>query len=1163
MMPGRHTEAAFESAIEEYLVSSGGYARGDRDAFDPERCIDAGTFLAFVRETQPKEWEYLKNLQKEKAEAVLLDDLCRALNSEHEGCLSVLRHGFKCFGKLFQAAYFAPASGMNPETQRLYAANRLTITRQLRYSNRHGNTLDVTLGLNGILVATAELKNPMTGQTWRDAVRQYKHDRDPADLIFQFRKRALVHFAVDPDEVYMTTRLAGRNTHFLPFNKGCAGGAGNPENPDGWKTAYLWEEVLERHSFLDILARFVHLQIDEKRLGGRKVQRETMIFPRYHQLDCVRKLVADASANGVGTNYLVQHSAGSGKSNSIAWVAHRLASLYDAKDEKVFDSIIIVTDRVVLDQQLQNTVYQFEHKQGVVQKVDVDSAQLAEALGAGVPIVITTLQKFPFVTEKIGDLPKRRYAVIIDEAHSSQGGETATELKGVLGGAAIKEEARRKAEEEGLPDYEEEVLRTMVRRGRQPNISFFAFTATPKYKTLEVFGRPGVDGKPQPFHLYSMRQAIEEGFILDVLQNYTTYKTYYRLIKSIEDDPQVDKRKAAHALARFMSLHPHNIAQKTEVMVEHFRLFTMHKIGGKAKAMVVTSSRLHAVRYKQSFDRYIAEKGYRGIKTLVAFSGTVIDPDAPGVEYTEVGMNQGIREKELPERFAGEEYQVLLVAEKYQTGFDQPLLHTMYVDKRLAGIQAVQTLSRLNRTHPGKEDTFVLDFVNEPEEILAAFQPYYARTLIGERAEARQLYELQAKLGARQVYHAAEVEEFCRVFYKPTRNQTPADHARMNACIDPAVTRYNQLDDEDRETFRKDLVAYRNLYAFMSQVIPFQDSDLEKLYSYIRFLLTKLPRGDQGPAYRFDDEVALKYYRVQKISEGSIHLEAGKGGEVAGPTAVGTGIARGEQIELSKLIDILNERFGTDFKPGDQLFLDSIREDAVADAGIRQAAMANTMENFGYVFLKALEGLFIDRMEQNEDITARFINDKDFQDVVGKHLLRTVYEQIRSEKPGAEPFRRVTPREEDKYRTCVPLLTLKAAAGAFGDVQAVEPDGWVEPNTKRRLRPGMFVAQVVGRSMEPRIPDGGWCLFQSPVEGSRRGRVVLVEHRDIDDPETGGSYTVKRYESDKESDGAGSWRHTEIRLLPENLDFAPIILRDIRDDKFHVIAEVVEVLTRS
>jgi type I restriction enzyme R subunit len=996
-MPGQHTEYAFETAIEHHLTASGGYEKGDRESFDPARALFPGEVIAFIQATQPKEWEYLVNLQKEKAEGILLDDLCRALNSDHEGCLSVLRHGFKCFGKLFRVAYFAPASGMNPDTQKLYAANRLTITRQLRYSAKHGNTLDVTLALNGIPVSTLELKNPMTGQTWEHAITQYKNDRDPADLIFQFKKRTLVHFAVDTDEVYMTTRLSGKSTHFLPFNRGYAGGAGNPENPGGYKTAYLWEEVLERHSFLDILARFIHLQIEEKQLGGKKVMRETMIFPRYHQLDCVRKLTTDARARGVGNNYLVQHSAGSGKSNSIAWLAHRLASLYTEKDEKVFDSVIVVTDRVVLDQQLQNTIYQFEHKQGVVQKIDINSAQLAEALESSVPIVITTLQKFPFVTEKMGDLPKRRYAVIVDEAHSSQGGETATELKGVLAGAAIKEEARAKAEEEGLPDYEEEILKTMARRGHQPNISFFAFTATPKYKTLEVFGTPGADGKPQPFHLYSMRQAIEEGFILDVLQNYTTYKTYYRLIKSIEDDPKVEKRKAARALARFMSLHPHNIAQKTEVMVEHFRNFTMHKIGGKAKAMVVTSSRLHAVRYKQAFDKYITEKGYTGIKTLVAFSGTVIDPDAPGVEYTEVGMNKGIREKELPERFGTEGYQVLLVAEKYQTGFDQPLLHTMYVDKRLAGIQAVQTLSRLNRTHPGKEDTFVLDFVNEPEEILNAFQPYYEQTIIGERAEPRQLYELQAKLDGYQVYYKAEVEEFSKVFYKPRQNQTPTDHARMNACIDPAVNRYNGLEEEVREEFRKTLVAFRNLYAFMSQVIPFQDSDLEKLYSYVRFLLAKLPRDNRGPIYNFDGDVALKFYRLQKISEGSIVMEAGARNEVSGPTSVGTGIARGDEIELSRLIDILNERFGTEFKPGDQLFFESIREDALADSSLRQAALANSMENFGYVFRRALEGLFIDRMEQNEEITAKFMNEDQFREAVSQHLLKEVYEKIREE----------------------------------------------------------------------------------------------------------------------------------------------------------------------
>ncbi|MEW6173687.1 MAG: type I restriction endonuclease [Bacillota bacterium] len=993
-----YTEQAFETAIEYHLITAGGYGQGERDTFDPERGLFTQEVLSFIKATQPKEWEYLVNLQKDRAEETLLDDLCRALNSGHEGCLAVLRHGFKCFGKLFRVAYFAPASGLNPDTRRLYDENRLAVTRQLRYSNRHGNTLDVTLALNGIPVATAELKNPMTGQTWRNAVAQYKHDREPVDLIFQFKKRTLVHFAVDTDEVYMTTRLTGNSTYFLPFNKGCNGGAGNPENPHGYKTAYLWEEVLERHSFLDILARFMHLQVEEKKLGGKKIKRETMIFPRYHQLDCVRALIADARLKGTGTNYLVQHSAGSGKSNSIAWVAHRLAGLYDEKDDKVFDSVIVVTDRLVLDQQLQNTIYQFEHKQGVVQKIDEDSTQLAGALSKGVPIIITTLQKFPFVAEKIGDLPKRRYAVIIDEAHSSQGGETATELKGVLGGAAIKEDARRKAEEEGLPDYGEEILRTMAKRGHQPNISFFAFTATPKYKTLEVFGQPGIDGKPQPFHLYTMRQAIEENFILDVLKHYTTYKTYYRLIKSIEDDPKVDKRKAAQALARFMSLHPHNIAQKTEVVVEHFRHHTMHKIGGRAKAMVVTSSRLHAVRYKQEFDKYIAKKGYKGIKTLVAFSGTVVDPDVKDVEYTEVKMNNGVRESELPEHFASDEYQVLLVAEKYQTGFDQPLLHTMYVDKKLSGIQAVQTLSRLNRKHPGKEDTFILDFVNEPEEILEAFQPYYEQTLIGERAEASQLYEIQAKLDGHQVYYKSEVEEFAKVFYKPKSSQTPADHARMNACIDPAVGRFNALEEDVREEFRKTLVAYRNLYSFLSQVIPFQDMDLEKLYSYIRFLLMKLPRGDRGPVYNFDEDVALKFYRLQKISEGSIVMESGGRYEVSGPTSVGTGVARKDEIELSRLIDILNERFGTEFKPGDQLFFESIREDAVSDSNLRQAALANTIENFGYIFRKALEGLFIERMEQNEEITAKFMNEKDFKKVVTEHLLTQVYEQIRSEE---------------------------------------------------------------------------------------------------------------------------------------------------------------------
>ena len=994
-MTSEHKEIAFEKAIEESLITTGGYLSVDRSKYDPVRGLFPEEVISFIQETQPKEWQYLESIQKSSARETLLDDLCRALDSQHEGSLSVLRRGFKCFGKLFRVACFAPASGLNPEILRLYNANRLAITRQLKYSPHHNNTLDVTLALNGIPIATLELKNQMTGQTIRDAIAQYKEDRDPNDLIFQFRKRSLVHFAVDTDRAYMTTRLSGKSTHFLPFNRGNNGGEGNPENPAGYRTSYLWEEVLERHSLLDIIGRFVHLQTEEVRTEERTIRKETMIFPRYHQLDCVRRIVHDARDKGAGTNYLVQHSAGSGKSNSIAWLAYRLSSLHDEEDRKVFDSVVVVTDRVVLDKQLQDTIYQFDHKEGVVRKIDKDSAQLAEALTSGVPIIITTLQKFPFVTEKIDTLPARRYAVIVDEAHSSQGGETATELKGVLGGAALKEEARRRAEEESLPDYEEEILKSMAKRGRQPNISFFAFTATPKYKTLEVFGLFGPDGKPRPFHLYTMRQAIEENFILDVLKNYISYRSFYKLVKSIEDDPEVSKRRAAKALARYMTLHPHNIAQKTAVMIEHFRQHGIHKIGGKAKAMVVTSSRLHAVRYKQAFDKYLKENGYDDIKALVAFSGTVADPDLPGVEYTEPRMNNGISEKQLPEKFSTGEYRVLLVAEKYQTGFDQPLLHTMYVDKRLDGIQAVQTLSRLNRIHPGKEETFVLDFVNDPEDIQKAFQPYYEQTLVGEQVEAGQLYELQARIDQYKVIFPADIEAFCKVFFKPRATQSAADHAAMNACLDPVVERFRLRSDEEKEDIKNTLTAFRSLYAFMSQIIPFQDTDLEKLYTFIRFLIPKLPLIGKEPTLNLNEEVALKYYRLQKISEESIKLDPGSG-EVSGPTEVGTQTMKEAEIRLSKLIDVLNERFGTDFKPGDQLFFESIREDALLDSSLQQAAMANnTIENFGYAFNRALEDLVVSRMEQNGEISAKFFNDREFRDIVSQKLMREVFDQIR------------------------------------------------------------------------------------------------------------------------------------------------------------------------
>ena len=999
----RHSETAFETVIEAHLIENG-YVPIEREGFDRERAIFSETVLAFIRETQPKEWAKLEVLHGDKTGEQVLGDLCKWMDTN--GALATLRHGFKCYGRTLHAAYFKAAHELNPELEARYAANRLGLTRQLHFSPRSEQSLDVTLSLNGIPVATVELKNPLTGQRVEDARRQYKQDRDPREPIFEFKRRTLVHFAVDTESVLMTTRLAGTATRFLPFNKGCDGAAGNPPDPAGrtYRTAYLWEEVLQRDSLLDLLARFIHLQIDEKRDDrGRKIKTESMIFPRYHQLQAVRRLVAAARSEGVGHNYLVEHSAGSGKSNTIGWLAHRLASLHDAANERVFDSVIVVTDRVVLDQQLQDTIYQFEHKRGVVQRIDESSRQLAEALDNAVPVIITTLQKFPFVSRQLlkmaeergttgtGTLATRRCAVVVDEAHSSQGGETATDLKEVLGGEGLRNEAKKRASEEGRKDMEE-LFRSMAKRGKQANLSFFAFTATPKHKTFAVFGRNG-----RPGHRYTMRQAIEEEFILDVLKHYTTYGTYFGLLKACEDDPNVERKKAVLALARFMKLHPHNIAQKTEVMVEHFQAVTRHKIGGRAKAMVVTGSRLEAVRYKQSFDRYIQEKGY-AIKSLVAFSGMVVDDQLAGITYTEPGMNQGISEKELPEKFAMLEYQILLVAEKYQTGFNQPLLHTMFVDKRLAGIQAVQTLSRLNRVHSLKEDTFVLDFVNDREEIREAFKTYYEGAEMGEEVDPDRMYAIKGELDASGIYLDEEVERFSAVYFKPKRRHSALDHQTMNAALDPAVSRFTvRQNDNEAENWRGKGQAFLNLYGFLSQVIPYQDSDLERLYVFLRHLAAKLPRRKSGPAYQFDDEVRLEYYRLQKISEGSISLQEGEARRLDGPTEVGSGLVRPQPMPLSQLIDIVNEHFGTDFNQADQLFFDQIVAAAMADEGLRQAAAVNPGDKFELVFKSLLENLFVERMDQSEEIFVRFMNDAPFQKLVTTWMASEAYRRLRSD----------------------------------------------------------------------------------------------------------------------------------------------------------------------
>ncbi|MBV5296935.1 MAG: type I restriction endonuclease subunit R [Rhodoferax sp.] len=1025
----KHTEARLEDAIVDSLTSQGGFVFVDYHSgaaagrYDKARALDPALVLGFIQATQPKLWQSLHAIHKDETAKVVLDHLVKELDTK--GMLKVLRQGFKCYGKKLRVAVFAPNNALNPDTLALYAQNVLSVTRQLFYSEAHSKSLDLMLFLNGLPIVSAELKNPLSGQTVEDAKKQYKRDRDPRELLFEFKKRTLVHFAVDQDQVFMATRLSGDKTHFLPFNLGDHGHAGNPPAADGgYRTAYLWREVWQRSSLLDIVGRFMHLQEAEKRIltdtGIKKITTETMIFPRYHQLDAVRQLVAHAQAHGPGRNYLVQHSAGSGKSNSIAWLAHRLSSLHDAQNHKVFDSVIVVTDRQVLDTQLQDTIYQFEHKQGVVQKIDEDTRQLAQALAGGTPIIITTLQKFPFIAETLDKLRKenhpgitidtqdKQFAVIVDEAHSSQSGENAMELKGVLNAHRIEEAAINHLLEQGLnrdddtddADQLAGVVREMIKRGKQDNLSFFAFTATPKYKTKKVFDEPGPGGDA-PFHLYTMRQAIAEKFILDVLKNYITYEAYFRLVQVGDDDPHVERKKAARALAHTLTFHEVNLRSKSEVMVEHFCTHVRHRIGGRAKAMVVTEGRLHAVRYKQTFDAYIAEKGYTDIKTLVAFSGTVEDPRLPGKSLTEVGMNGGIKEKELPEKFESNEYQVLLVAEKYQTGFDQPLLHTMYVDKKLTGLQAVQTLSRLNRSCIGKEDTFILDFRNTPEEIFKAFKPYYEDTPTEPLTDAQHLYRLHHQIEETGLIFDEEVKAFCLVYFKPVRKQSVSDHAAMNGVLDQAVDRFKEQDEEKCEEVKALLVNFRNLYAFMSQVIPYQDSDLERLYTYLRFLLTKLPRREGGGVVQLDDEVELQYYRLQKIGEGRIDLTGGESRALKGPGDVGTG-QEDQPIRLSELIDLLNERFGTDFTQADQLFFDQIQEQAIESDALKQAAETNSKDDFRYVFEKAFEGLVIDRMEGNEEIFGKLMADGEFRKLALEHLLHKVYKTLNGDQ--SEPY---------------------------------------------------------------------------------------------------------------------------------------------------------------
>ncbi len=1034
-------EAQFQQDIIAAMTAQG-WLTGPAGGYDRRSALYTEDLLAYFKEAWPERWDKFSRANPNAPEAVLVQKVVREL--EQSGTLDVLRHGFKLPGVKVDLCSFRPDHGMNPDTLNRYQCNRLRVVPEVSYSphfrDGYNPRLDLVLFVNGIPTATLELKSEFK-QSVEIAKRQYCKDRpvkDPLtrkpEPLLTFKRGALVHFAVGQNEVAMTTKLAGKDTFFLPFNLGSEdGGAGNPMPDDDsqYATGYLWQRLFQPDAWLKVLGRFLHLdkQTSED-FDGKLVTKESMIFPRYHQWDVVNKLIDKTREEGPGQRYLIQHSAGSGKSNSIAWAAHQLASLYDAEGQRLFNSVIVVTDRTVLDSQLQNTIYQFEHAQGVVKPITRDvgtkskSEQLAEALAEQTRIIIVTIQTFPALFDALDKYPKLaygRYAVIADEAHSSQTGSSASKLKSILGTEKLGGDQSSPEGQEPEEVSAEDLMGAAV-AARQPNerISYYAFTATPKSKTLELFGRApdpsmprSVDNKPEAFHLYSMRQAIEEGFILDVLRNYTTYSTAWKIAHPEGEDEDVDSKKARTKLARWVRLHPHNIGQKVEVIVEHFRQNIRFLLNGQAKAMVVTSSRQEAVRYQLAMYEYIKHQGYNDVHPLVAFSGSVLPDEVIPEEVTENSslLNPGLNGRDLAKAFDTQDFNVMIAANKYQTGFDQPKLCAMYVDKKLQGVDCVQTLSRLNRTFADKR-TFILDFFNDPKDILESFLPYYTKAELTDVTDPQLIYDLQKNLDAEGIYHWQEVEAFATAFFDPK-----AAASKLSYYCQPAKERFakryklaiegraqaldfkrtaqvngdsaglkkaehavkeagEQVDQLD--LFRKNLQSFVRLYEFLSQIVPYDDRELEQLCVYAKHLypLLRIDRLDE------DDvdvgELQLTHYRLTKRAEHQLRLNEEEGEYGLAPaTDIGSGKAHDpEKKRLSEIIEALNDIFGAEISDDDQLhFLKGIalrisrQEDVMAQVNSQPADQV-----MHGLFPKRVEDIVLDAMTDHEKLSLEVLD---------------------------------------------------------------------------------------------------------------------------------------------------------------------------------------------
>lgn len=949
-------EKQFESNIEDFLISpDGGYEKATDAGYtaSSDMVLDIHTLVGFVKATQPIMWQRFE--KQCNSDPYRKFYKCFEDAVQMDGLLSVMRHGFKHRGMDFKVCYFKPESTLNDVAVKRYGQNVCQCIRQWHYSQQNNNSVDMMLAINGIPVVAIELKNQLTGQTVDNAKLQWQYDRDQREPAFWLNHRILAYFAVDLYEAWMTTELKGTDTYFLPFNQGSNGagndgGAGNPQaEDDNYVTSYIWENVLQKDSLLDIIQKFISFEVKTEKKDGKNVTKKRLIFPRFHQLDVVRKLIADVRENGSGNNYLIQHSAGSGKSNSIAWTAYRLASLHNDTNEPVFTSVVIVTDRRNLDAQLQETITGFDHMFGSVCAIDEkkSSKDLRDALNAGKRIIVTTLQKFPVIYEEVDDTTDKRFAIIVDEAHSSQTGSSAIKLKAALADVsdALKEyaELEGKAEDELLDDNDR-LVREMIAHGRHKNLSFFAFTATPKGATLEMFGTEWNDGSYHPFHVYSMRQAIEEGFILDVLQNYTTYRTCYQIAKNTKDNPDVPQSKALKTIKKYEELHPYNIQQKSAIIVETFRNVTKQKIKGKGKMMVVTSSRLAAVRYYHEIKNYLESNGYNDVEILAAFSGSIKDPDDKrDIEWTESKLN-GVNESQTKQIFH-DEGNILIVAEKYQTGFDEPLLHTMIVDKKLRGVKAVQTLSRLNRTHPDKQDTFILDFVNSKEDILKAFQPFYQETLLAQEINTDLIYKTQKMLREFKIYDDSDIENVNKIYFDEDKRKANKIQAAITNALLPIQRKYNDLNQEQRYQFRKLCRTFVKWYEYITQIVRMFDKQMHDEYIFCSYLAKVVPADPKIP-FDLGDRVKLKYYNLEKTYEGSIGLVKEEKG-VYKTAKLKKPVKMTETLSpLEQVIEKINQQYMGNFTDGDKVVITALHQKLKNNKKLIKAAKTDGRQIF-------------------------------------------------------------------------------------------------------------------------------------------------------------------------------------------------------------------------